>query len=150
MFILSQNYGWSGFHGRIGKPTNMYDEKGNQLYVGDVVGFLQKDADGKPVCNYGIDFVCEEDTDIVSWTGRNRAYVMGLADTFNEDKFKALEGLEPSSEEFAEGYDKLAGEWFVQRVKSYKDLAVGEKINFLYVREVADEPDSKQLMEKIF
>ena len=150
MLILSQNEGWSGFHGRIGKPTNMYDACGNQLFIGDVVGFITKDSDGSPEWNYGIDFVCEEDTRIVSWTGRNLSYVMGLADTFNDEQFKALESLDPESEELGERYDRIVGVWLVQRVKSYKDLVVGEKIGVIYVREVADEPDPEPPMEKIF
>ena len=150
MLILSQNEGWSGFHGRIGKPTNMYDACDNQLFIGDVVGFITKDSDGNPEWNYGIDFVCEEDTRIVSWTGLNHSFVMGLAGTFNEEQFRTLENLDPEYEKFKKIYDRITGEWFVQRVKSYEDLVVGEKIGFLYVREVSDEPDSKPPTREVF
>ena len=37
MRILSQTNDIKGYHGTIGTPTNMYDYRGEQLFVGDVV-----------------------------------------------------------------------------------------------------------------
>ena len=37
MRILSQTNDIKGYHGTIGTPTNMYDYRGERLFVGDVV-----------------------------------------------------------------------------------------------------------------
>ena len=37
MRILSKTNDIKGYHGTIGTPTNMYDYRGEQLFVGDVV-----------------------------------------------------------------------------------------------------------------
>ena len=40
MCILSQTNDIKGYHGTIGTPTNMYDYRGEQLFVGDVDDYL--------------------------------------------------------------------------------------------------------------
>ena len=37
MRILSQTNDIQGYHGTVGTPTNMYDYRGEQIFVGDVV-----------------------------------------------------------------------------------------------------------------
>ena len=81
MGILSQTNDIKGYQGTIGTPTNMYDYRGEQLFVGDVVCIATFDVDGKKAYDFGIEFVCEENTDIASWTGKNHQYVMGIAST---------------------------------------------------------------------
>ena len=39
MHILSQTNDIRGYHGTIGTPTNMYDYRGEQLFVGDVADY---------------------------------------------------------------------------------------------------------------
>ena len=71
MRILSQTNDVKGYHGTIGTPTNMYDYRGEQLFVGDVVCLATFGVDGKKAYDFGIEFVCEENTDIANWTGKN-------------------------------------------------------------------------------
>ena len=47
MRILSQTNDIKGYHGTIGTPTNMYDYRGEQLFVGDVVCLVAFGVDGK-------------------------------------------------------------------------------------------------------
>ena len=109
MRILSQTNDIKGYHGTIGTPTNMYDYRGERLFVGDVVCLATFGVDGKKAYDFGIEFVCEENTDVSSWTGKNRQYVMGIASIYN-------------------------------KVKDHSRLAIGEKITFLSVVDVADRP----------
>ena len=60
MRILSQTNDIKGYHGTIGTPTNMYDYRGEQLFVGDVVCLATFGVDGKKAYDFGIEFVCEE------------------------------------------------------------------------------------------
>lgn len=140
MRILSQTNDMKGYHGTIGTPTNMYDYRGEQLFVGDVVCIAAFSVDGKKAYDFGIEFVCEENTDIANWTGKNRQYVMGIASTYNNEKFKVLEGVEPNSEEWWEKFDTIDSDFRVYLVKDYSQLAIGENITFLSVVDVADHP----------
>lgn len=148
MRILSQTNDIKGYHGTIGTPTNMYDCRGEQLFVGDVVCIFVGDVvciatfgvDGKKAYDFGIEFVCEENTDIANWTGKNHQYVMGIASTYNNEKFKVLEGVELNSEEWGEKFDTIDSDFRVYKVKDHSQLAIGEKITFLSVVDVADHP----------
>lgn len=45
MRILSQTNDIKGYHGTIGTPTNMYDYRGERLFVGDVVCLVTFDSE---------------------------------------------------------------------------------------------------------
>ena len=138
MLILSQTDDIKGYHGTIGTPTNMYDYRGEKLYVGDVVCLVTYGVDGKKSDDYGIEFVCEENTSIADWTGKNHQYVMGIGGTYNSDNFKVLEGVKVNSEEWAEKFKTIDTDFRVYKVKDHSLLAMGEKIYFLQVVEVED------------
>ena len=136
MRILSQTNDMHGYHGTIGTPTNMYDFYGHQLFVGDVVALTTCGIDGKLAYNCGINFVCEENTKIANWTNQDRQYVMGISNVYNNTQFKQLEGVELNTEEWQEKMDLIDPEWRVLKVKDHSCLAIGEKIDFLFVVEV--------------
>ena len=138
MRILSQTNDIKGYHGTIGTPTNMYDYRGERLFVGDVVCIVTFGVDGKKDYDFGIEFVCEENTKIANWTGKNQQYVMGIARTYKNQNFKVLDGVELNSEEWFERFDTIDSDVRVYKVKDHSQLAIGEKINFLSVVDVAD------------
>lgn len=111
----------------------MYDYRGKQLFVGDVVCLTTFGADGKKEFDFGIAFVCEENTKIANWTGKNRQYVMGIARTYNNENFKVLDGVEINTDEWYEKFYNIDSYFRVYKVKDHSDLAVGEKISFLCV-----------------
>lgn len=57
MRILSQTNDIKGYHGTIGTPTNMYDYRGERLFVGDVVCLVTFGVDGKKEYDFGIEYV---------------------------------------------------------------------------------------------
>lgn len=116
----------------------MYDYRREQLFVGDVVCLTTFGVDGKKDYDFGIEFVCEENTKIANWTGKNQQYVMGIARTYNNENFKVLDGVELNSEEWFERFDTIDSDFRVYKVKDHSQLAIGEKINFLSVVDVAD------------
>ena len=138
MLILSQTNDMKGYHGTVGTPTNMYDYRGMPLFVGDVVCLTTYGDDGKKQDDYGIDFVCEENTSIANWTGTNKKYVMGIADIYNNSKFELLDGIDVKSEEWLEMFEKIDDNFRVYKVKDHSLLAIGEKIGFLSVVEVKE------------
>lgn len=149
MRILSQTNDIKGYHGTIGTPTNMYDYRGEQLFIGDVVCLVTFDVDGKKAYDFGIEFVCEENIDIANWTYKNRQYVMGIANIYNNENFKVLDGVELNTEEWGEKFDTIDSEFRVYKVKDHNDLAVGEKIGFLSVVDVSDRPtENGEVMTK--
>ena len=111
----------------------MYDYRGKQLFVGDVVCLTTFGDDEKKEYDFGIEFVCEENTKIANWTGKNQQYVMGIAGTYNNENFKVLDGVEINTEEWHEKFDTIDSDFRVYKVKDHDDLAVGEKISFLCV-----------------
>ena len=133
MLILSQTNDMRGYHGTIGTPTDMYDYRGKQLFVGDVVCLTTFGDDEKKEYDFGIEFVCEENTKIANWTGKNQQYVMGIAGIYNNENFKVLDGVEINTEEWHEKFDTIDSDFRVYKVKDHDDLAVGEKISFLCV-----------------
>ena len=133
MLILSQTNDMRGYHGTIGTPTDMYDYRGKQLDVGDVVCLTTFGDDEKKEYDFGIEFVCEENTKIANWTGKNQQYVMGIAGIYNNENFKVLDGVEINTEEWHEKFDTIDSDFRVYKVKDHDDLAVGEKISFLCV-----------------
>ena len=143
MRILSQSNDIKGYHGTIGTPTNMYDYRGEQLFVGDVVCRETFGMDGERAYDYGIEFVCEENTSIANWTGKNHQYVMGIASIYNNEKFKVLDGVELNTEEWNEKFDTIDSDFRVYKVKDHSQLAIGEKIGFLSVVDVADHITEK-------
>ena len=138
MRILSQTNNIKGYHGTIGTPTNMYDYRGDQLFVGDVVCLATFCVDGKKAYDFGIEFVCEENTSIANWTGKNHQYVMGIASTYNNENFKVLDDIELNTEEWYKKFNAIDSDFRVYKVKDHSQLAIGEKIDFLSVIEVAD------------
>ena len=143
MRILSQTNDMQGYHGTIGTPTNMYDYCGERLFVGDVVCLVTFGVNGRQLYNFGIEFVCEENTSIANWTGKNYQYVMGIADTYNSDNFKVLDGVKINSEEWREKFDTIDSDFRVYKVKDHSLLAIGEKIGFLSVVDISDHPTKK-------
>lgn len=138
MLILSQTKDMKGYHGTVGTPTNMYDYRGMPLFVGDVVCLTTYGDDGKKQDDYGIEFVCEEDTNIANWTGTDMQYVMGIANTYNNSNFESLNGIDVESEEWWEKFEKIDANFRVYKVKDHSLLAIGEKIGFLSVAEVQE------------
>lgn len=138
MRILSQSNDIKGYHGTIGTPTNMYDYRGEQLFVGDVVCLETFGVDGNKAYDYGIEFVCEENTSIANWTGKNHQYVMGIASIYNNDNFKVLDGIELNTEGWIEKFNTIDSDFRVYKVKDYSQLATGERIHFLSVVDIAD------------
>lgn len=138
MRILSQTNDIKGYHGTIGTPTNMYDYCGEQLFVGDVVCLATFGIDGKKAYDFGIEFVCEENTSSANWTGKNRQYVMGIASIYNNENFKVLDDIEPNTEEWYKKFDTIDSDFRVYKVKDHSQLAIGEKINFLSVIDIDD------------
>ena len=143
MRILSQTNDIGGYRGTIGTPTNMYDYCGEQLFVGDVVCLVKFGVDGKKAYDFGIEFVCEENTSISNWTGKNHQFVMGIADTYNSDNFKVLDGVEINSEEWREKFDTIDRDVRVYKVKDHSLLAIGEKTGFLSVVDISDHQTEK-------
>ena len=143
MRILSQTNDMRGYHGTIGTPTNMYDYRGERLFVGDVVCLVTFGVDGEKECDFGIEFVCEENIDIANLTGKNHQYVMGIASIYNNENFKVLDGVELNTEEWGEKFDTIDSKFRVYKVKDNSLLAIGEKIGFLSVVDVAEHPTEK-------
>ena len=142
MRILSQSNDIKGYHGTIGTPTNMYDYRGEQLFVGDVVCLETFGVDGEKAYDYGIEFVCEENTSIANWTGKNHQYVMGIASIYNNDNFKVLDGIELNTEEWVEKFNTIDSDFRVYKVKDYSQLATGERIHFLSVVDIVEEKEA--------
>lgn len=140
MLILSQTNDIRGYHGTIGTPTNMYDYRGEQLFVGDVVCLVTFGVDGKRAYDFGIEFVCEENTSITDWTGKNHQYVMGIANTYNNENFATLESIDKDvdADEWWNKFEEIDEDFRVFKVKDYNDLVTGEKISFISVVEVDD------------
>ena len=138
MLILSQTKDMKGYHGTVGTPTNMYDYRGMPLFVGDVVCLTIYGDDGKQQDDYGIEFVCEENTNIANWTGTNKKYVMGIANIYNDSNFESLDGIDVKSGEWWEKFDKIDDSFRVYKVKDHSFLAIGERIGFLSVVEVEE------------
>ena len=143
MRILSQTNDMRGYHGTIGTPTNMYDYRGERLFVGDVVCLATFGVGGKKEYDFGIEFVCEENTNIADWTGKNHQYVMGIGGTYNSDTFKILEGIKVNSEEWGEKFDSIDSDFRVYKVKDHSLLALKEQIGFLKVVDISDHPTEK-------
>lgn len=138
MLILSQTADMKGYHGTIGTPTNMYDYRGEPLFVGDIVCLVTYGDNGKKQDDYGIEFVCEENTNIVSWTGTDKQYVMGIARTYNNTNFEILEGIDVSNEEWWEKFETIDDQFRVYKVKDHSLLVEGETIGFLKVVHIDD------------
>ena len=142
MRILSQSNDIKGYHGTIGTPTNMYDYRGEQLFVGDVVCLETFGVDGNKAYDFEIEFVCEENTSIANWTGKNHQYVMGIASIYNNDNFKVLDGIELDTEEWIEKFNTIDSDFRVYKVKDYSQLATGERIHFLSVVDIVEESEA--------
>ena len=143
MRILSQTNDIKGYHGTIGTPTNMYDYRGERLFVGDVVCLVTFGVDEKKAYDFGIEFVCEENTSIANWTGKNHQCVMGIASIYNNENFKVLDDIELNTEEWYKKFNAIDNDFRVYKIKDHSQLAIGEKIQFLSVIDVADHPTDK-------
>lgn len=146
MRILSQTDCINGYHGTVGALTNMYDYNGNKLYVGDVVCLATFNSNEKTY-DCGIEFVCEENISIVSWTGENLQYVMGIASIYNNNTFKVLQHIPIGTEEWREKFETIDSEFRIYKAKDHSFLALGEQIGFLKVVDVDDE-EYKAICEK--
>jgi hypothetical protein len=139
MRILTQSDGGiKGYHGDVGSRTNMVDSFGNELFIGDIVVTSNQDEFAKKNGylgeEYGIHFVCEENITIADWTGQDHQYVMGIASIWDSSKFNDINDLD--DEKFNDFlWNKMDG-WIVHKVKDYKDLVAGEKLEFLYVQDI--------------
>lgn len=94
--------------------------------------------DGQKQDDYGIEFVCQENTSIANWTGTDKQYVMGIATTYNNSNFEQLNGMNVESEEWLEKFEKIDDRFRVYKVKDHSFLAIGEKIGFLSVVEIQE------------
>ena len=99
-------------------------------------------VDGEKAYDYGIEFVCEENTSIANWTGKNHQYVMGIASIYNNDNFKVLDGIELNTEEWVEKFNTIDSDFRVYKVKDYSQLATGERIHFLSVVDIVEEREA--------
>ena len=68
---------------------------------------------------------------------------MGIADTYNNENFKVLDEVEINTEEWGEKLYTIDSDFRVYKVKDHSLLAVGEKIGFLSVVDVADHQTEK-------
>ena len=148
MRILSQTNDIKGYHGTIGTPTNMYDYRGEQLFVGDVVCLVTFGVDGKKEYDFGIEFVCEENTSIANWTGKNHQYVMGIADTYNNENFKVLDEVEINTEEWGEKFYTIDSDFRVYKFKENEpneafEVKFGDCPYILQMVKRADHPTEK-------
>jgi hypothetical protein len=134
MKILSQTKDIRGFHGEIGKLTNMYDSNGNLLYVGDLVAVYYNSE-----LQLSIEWVCEEDHRYANWTSDEKQYVMGIAGIWNNNNFDVSFHTCDEFYEMLETFDKG---WYVKRIKSYIDVVENEKWGFISVVTIPDEPNS--------
>ena len=50
--------------------------------------------------------------------------------------FKVLDGVELNTEEWGEKFDTIDSDFRIWKVKDHSQLAIGEKIDFLFVVEV--------------
>lgn len=121
--IIAQNGIPKCFNGEVGKETPFVDVYNKKIFIGDIVLYYpfeyQKDKIVTDVC-CGVNFVMEEDTSKQVWTGENHQYIMGIASCkplYNED-----------GDCYAWGKKEDGDLWWVKRIKSYKDLVIGEKI----------------------
>lgn len=131
MIILTQSEGIDGYYGTVGTPTSMCDSYGNPLFIGDLVTMYHKDHTDKSV-----GFVCEENHGYANWTGEEKQYVMGIANIWNSERFKAVTAT-IYDDEILEQIDSISDGWTVTKVKDYAQLVIGEHWEFLYVRDVA-------------
>ena len=130
LIILSQTEDTKGYHGTIGKPTNMCDSSGNPLFIGDIVTMYHKDYTDKSIA-----FVCEEDHNFAKWTNDEHQYVMGISSVWNSERFKAITASIYDDNICDQIYD-ISENWNVQKVKDFAELVIGERLGFLYVRDV--------------
>lgn len=142
MRILTQaGQGMRGFHGYIGKPTNMFDSFGNPLFVGDLVITSNQDKfskQNKYLGNeFGVAFVCEEDSNITNWTGRDHQYIMGVSSIWDSEVFER-HNIDFNDDYWDLLYDIMEG-WIVHKVKDHSLVTNGEKWDFLYVDDVAED-----------
>lgn len=136
--ITQKDGGMKGFHGFVGDKTNMFDSFGNPLFVGDIVITVNQDEFSRKNRylgnEYGIDFVCEEKTDIANWTNRNFQYIMGIADTWNNEVFE--NNVINFEEEYWDELCTLMDGWIIRKIKDHSQLAIGERIDFLFIEDV--------------
>ena len=65
---------------------------------------------------------------------------MGIASTYNNENFKIFDGVEFNTEEWGEKFYTIDSNFRVYKVKDHSQLAIGEKIDFLSVVDVANHP----------
>ena len=89
--------------GKCGLKSNIIDDNGNELRVGDIVALATKDHNGIN-CFHGISVVVDDRPGLVGREKKGDPFVMGLFSIdFNSDTT-----------------------WLIQRVKKYEDVVIGE------------------------
>lgn len=103
--------------GVIGKPTELYDSDGIQLFVGDLVSLAvyNEDNPGEFQCYYGVEYVCDNEfqddgLDV-------KTYVMGVA----SEHFEYQDGFKESI--VYQNHKK----WRIRKVKGFERLVNGER-----------------------
>lgn len=94
--------------GKVGEPTEKTDSFGKPLFVGDIVMSSNKNAEGV-YCNHGLSVVVSAEFSNKGLAPENHSaghFVMGI---------KNIDFM-----------GKDADEWFVTKLKSHKDIVVGE------------------------
>jgi hypothetical protein len=91
----------------IGRETSILTNKEEKLYTGDIVMIMTKDNNYAP---HHLTAVCADDWENVQgnepvYKGKSHAFIMGIKDSCIKNK----------------GED-----WYIYRVKSYKDVVDGE------------------------
>lgn len=141
--LVSGSGGFDHFHGYVGDPTKLYDSFGNQLCIGDLVLICYNSIYEKgkfSSTEYGVAYVCEENTSITNWTNTNHQFVMGLSGTYdslNKEYMDIDFELNEDGEEvwWDDLLDATDG-WTVHKIKDHSDVAPGEKWDQIYLEEV--------------
>lgn len=141
--LTSGDGGIDRFHGYVGDLTELHDSFGKQLFIGDLVLICHNyeyDKGKFSSTEYGVAYVCEENTSITDWTGRNHQFVMGLANVYtslNEKLMNIDFELNEDGEEvwWDDLLDSTDG-WIVRKIKNHSDVVSGEKWDHIYLKEI--------------
>jgi len=125
----------SCYDGIMGDETGMMDSYLNPLFVGDLVQCYYRDdwaktykASGE---GQGIMPVCKENTDICNMTGRNGAYIMGIADVHNnfdgnyKNRANTINSCLDHDKPIPENLKEMS-EWVIIKIKDYSKVVENE------------------------
>lgn len=146
--LTSGNGGIDRFHGYIGDLTELHDSFGRQLFIGDLVLVCHNCEynQGKfSSTEYGVTYVCEENTSITNWTNTNHQFVMGLSTVYSSLNAKLMninfELNEDGEEVWREDLLDATDGWTVRKIKDCNDIVPGEKWDQIYLKEVETTED---------